>query len=77
YELVLERETFAQMDYGNYITLPHPNQIASEETFAYVAVLKEPVIWNKLPVQIVLLISIGRKEDRNRQIFYETTARFA
>lgn len=77
YELVLERETFVQMDYGNYITLPHPNQIASEETFAYVAVLKEPVIWNKLPVQIVLLISIGRKEDRNRQTFYETTARFA
>ncbi len=77
YELVLERETFAQMDYGNYITLPHPNQIASEETFAYVAILKEPVIWNKLPVQIVLLISIGRKEDRNRQTFYETTARFA
>lgn len=77
YELVLERESFAQMDYGNSITLPHPNQIASEETFAYVAVLKDPVIWNKLPVQIVLLISIGRNEDRNRQIFYDTTARFA
>ena len=77
YELVLERETFAQMDYGNYITLPHPNQIASEETFAYAAVLKEPVIWNKLPVQVVLLISIGRNVDKNRQTFYETTARFA
>ncbi len=77
YELVIERESLAQMDYGNYITLPHPNQIASEETFAYVAVLKAPVIWNKLPVQVVLLISIGRGEDRNRQIFYEGTARFA
>lgn len=77
YELVLERESFAQMDYGNYIAIPHPNRIASEESFAYVAVLKEPVIWNNLPVQVVLLTSIGRKEDRDRQRFYETTARFA
>jgi len=77
YELVIEREFFAQMDYGNYIALPHPNHIASEETFVYVAVLKEPVIWNRLPVQVILLVSIGRKEDKNRQIFYETTARFA
>lgn len=77
YELVLERESFAQMDYGNYIAIPHPNQIASEESFAYVAVLNKPVIWNNLPVQVVLLTSIGRKEDRDRQRFYETTAKFA
>ncbi len=77
YELLLEREALAQMDYGNYITIPHPNQIASEESFAYVAILDEPVIWNNLPVQVVLLTSIGRKEDRDRQRFYETTARFA
>lgn len=77
YELVLEREAFAQMDYGNYIAIPHPNQIASEESFAYVAILKKPVVWNNLPVQVVLLTSIGRKEDRDRQRFYETTAKFA
>lgn len=77
YELVLERESFGQMDYGNQITIPHPNQIASEETFAYVVVLKRPVIWNKLPVRVVLLTSVGRNEDRNRQKFYEATARFA
>lgn len=77
YELVLERESLAQMDYGNSITIPHPNRIASEESFAYVAILKEPVTWNNLPVQLVLLTSIGRKEDRDRQRFYETTARFA
>ncbi len=77
YELVLEREAYAQMDYGNYIAIPHPNQIASEESFAYVAVLEKPVVWNDLPVQVVLLVSIGRKEDQDMQRFYETTARFA
>lgn len=79
FDLVLERESFVQMDYGNYITLPHPNQIASEESFAYVAVLDKPVVWNNLPVQVVLLSSIGRNgdKDKDRQRFYETTARFA
>lgn len=77
YDLVIERESFAQMDYGNYISIPHPNQIASEEIFAYVAILKHPIIWNHLPVQVVLLTSIGRNEDKNRQKFYEATARFA
>lgn len=79
YDQVLERESFVQMDYGNYISLPHPNRIASEESFAYVAVLERPVIWNNLPVQVVLLTSIGRRgdKDKERQRFYETTARFA
>lgn len=77
YELVIERETFAQIDYGNYITLPHPNRIASEETFAYVVVLKQPIIWNKQPVQVIIMISVGRKKDYLRQKFYEATARFA
>lgn len=77
YEMVLERETYIQMDYGYGIAIPHPNRIASEETFAYVAVLDQPVIWNQNPVQVVLLTSVGKKEDKNRQKFYEITAKFA
>ncbi len=77
YDLVLEREAYIQMDYGYRIAIPHPNRIASEESFAYVAVLEHPVIWNRNPVQVVLLSSIGRKEDPDRQKFYEATARFA
>lgn len=79
YDMVLERETYVQMDYGNHIALPHPNRIASEESFAYVAVLNQPVIWNEFPVQVIILISIGRHggSDKDRQKFYEATARFA
>lgn len=77
YELVLERETYVQMDYGNMIAIPHPNKIASEESFVYVAILEHPIMWNRHPAQVILLTSIGRKEDRNRQGFYEATARFA
>ena len=77
YDMVLEREAYIQMDYGNKIAIPHPNRIASEETFAYVAVLEHPIIWNQHPAQVILLTSVGRKEDKNRQKFYEATARFA
>lgn len=77
YELVLEREAYVQMDYGNQIVIPHPNRIASEETFAYVAVLEHPVLWNSSPVQVIVLSSVGRKEDKDRQKFYDATARFA
>ncbi len=77
YDLVLEREAYTQMDYGNGIAIPHPNRIASEETFAYVVVLKEAILWNQQKVQVVLLTSVGKRSDPNRQFFYETTARFA
>lgn len=79
YEMVLERESFVQMDYGNAIALPHPNRIASEESFAYVAVLERPIVWNGAQVQVLILISIGKKneDDKDRQKFYEATARFA
>lgn len=77
YELVLEREEYVQMDYGNHIAIPHPNRIASVDTFAYVAVLEQPIFWDKRLVQVVILTSVGTKEDKNRQKFYEATARFA
>ena len=77
YEMVLERESFIQTNYGNKIAMPHPNRIASENTFVYVAVLDHEINWNKQRIQVVLLSSIGKKEDPNRQKFYEATANFA
>lgn len=77
YEMVMERESFIQTNYGNKIAIPHPNRIASEKTFAYVAVLDHEITWNKQKVQVVLLTSVGKKEDHNRQKFYESTAHFA
>lgn len=79
YDLVLKRESFAQADVGNAIALPHPNGIASDESFAYCAVTEKPVIWNNSPVQVIILVSMGRNEsdDEMRQRFYESVAEFA
>lgn len=77
YELVLERENYAQMKYGNKITIPHPNQIASDYTFVYVIVLPQEVLWNGEMVQVIFLTSVGRSGDADRQKFYKSTAKFA
>lgn len=64
------------MDYGTPVSMPHPSRQASDESFVYVAILKKPIPWYKLPVQVVLLTSIGRTEDKDRQMFYEATSKF-
>lgn len=74
-EAVMERERLAQTDFGNHIAMPHPYKIMTEETFVYVAVLKEEIVWSKHPVQLVFLTAICGKEDKNLTRFYDVTTR--
>lgn len=77
YDLVMEREEYPHMMYKNQIALPHPNRLCSTYTFAYIAVLDEPIEWNDEMVRVVLLSSPGSQDSKNRQKFYEITAKFA
>ncbi|WP_305209272.1 BglG family transcription antiterminator [Dubosiella newyorkensis] len=77
YDLVMQREEYPHMMYNNMIAMPHPNRICSAYTFAYIAILKEPIVWNDEMVKVVLLSSPGSQDSRNRQRFYEITAKFA
>ena len=47
-----------------------------EESSIYVAVLEQPVLWNRYPVQVVMLMVMGRMEGKELQDFYEMTTRF-
>jgi len=76
FEAVLEREKLAQTSFGNRIAMPHPYKVMTDETFVYVAVLKNEVIWNEQPVQLVFLTAICDKEDANLSRFYEITTHF-
>lgn len=73
YEAVLKREELAQTDFGNYVAMPHPYKIITDDTFIYVAILKEEIIWTTHPVQFVILSAICGKEDNNLPMFYEVT----
>lgn len=56
---------------------PLTNRLCSTYTFAYIAVLDEPIEWNDEMVRVVLLSSPGSQDSKNRQKFYEITAKFA
>ena len=76
YESVMERELLCSTDFGNLVAIPHPNKIMDEESSIYVAVLDQPILWNRHPVQVVMLMVMGRMEGRELQDFYEMTTRF-
>lgn len=76
YEALLQREQLAQTDFGNLTAMPHPHKVLTEETFVYVAILKEQILWTVNPVQFVLLISVGKCDDPHLPDFYEVTSKF-
>lgn len=76
YESVMERELLCSTDFGNLVAIPHPNKIMEDESTIYVAVLNQPIIWNRYPVQVVMLMVMGRMEGKDLQDFYEMTTRF-
>jgi lichenan operon transcriptional antiterminator len=75
-EAIIKREELASTDFGNLIAFCHPYKVMTKDTFVYVGILDEPIMWKRNDVQVVFLISIGEQEDENIQRFYETTTRF-
>lgn len=76
YESVMEREMLCSTDFGNLVAMPHPCKTMSEETAIFVAILDEPILWNRYQVQVVLLMLIGQMEENELQEFYEITTKY-
>ena len=74
-ELVLLREKKAITEFGNMIAIPHPYKTCTDETFAAIAILKNPITWDKKQVQVVFMVSIAKHENKSLQLFYEVTSR--
>lgn len=74
-ESVLYREELSSTDYGNMAAIPHPYKAMGTETAVIVGILENPVFWGRSEVQAVFLISIGSREDRNLQRFYQEVMR--
>ena len=51
-------------------------QVLTDKTFVYVAVLDKPIVWYKNNVQVVFLISISNNKDDNLKKFYQYTVDF-
>ena len=72
---VFERQNIAQTEFGNYVAIPHPCRTLSKRTFACVAILKNPIIWEKQEVQVVVLVSIENNPSKEIQKFYKITSK--
>lgn len=72
---VFEREKIAQTEFGNRVAIPHPCRTLSKRTFACIAILKNPIIWEKQEVEVIFLISIEDKPSKEIQKFYKTTSK--
>lgn len=55
---VFEREQLSPTSIGNLAAIPHPLETGSNVSKVSVLVLKKPVTWGDLPVQIVFLLNI-------------------
>ncbi|MDU5110946.1 MAG: PTS sugar transporter subunit IIA, partial [Clostridium sp.] len=70
YESVILREKYGFTSFGNYIAIPHPNALISDETFVVTAILENPIKWGAQEVQLVFMICIKRECDKDlRRLF--------
>jgi len=75
YSSVLKRERLAKTEFGNWVAMPHPNIALTNETFVCVCILKKPIQWDEKMVQIIFLISIENRRNKQLQSFYRITSK--
>lgn len=54
YESVLERKLLGSTDYGNMVAIPHPHKAMADKSIISVGILKDPILWSKKEVQLVV-----------------------
>ncbi len=76
-DAVLQRERSNSTDFGFLAAVPHPCRLVTDRMIAVVAILKKPVMWERQKVQLVILSSAGRHENkRNTAELFHSICRF-
>lgn len=75
--LVWEREHLMATSLGNLVAMPHPIRASSSDSFACVALLDEPLVWDELgqQVQAVFLMSFAQDAGAEQHDVLEVLAR--
>lgn len=76
YDSMVTREFLAKTAFGNSVAMPHTVETISKETFAYVIILKKPIMWGDQEVQLLFFTNIGKMRGENLVHFYDLTMRF-
>lgn len=70
---VLKREQIAATNMDEVLAIPHPMELCAHKTKVVVAILDEPLLWNKQSyVRIILLLAIKKDEHQDIEHLYDT-----
>lgn len=71
YESVMERENIATTSFGNYVAIPHPIDLITDETFISIATLKDGVKWADKTVKLVILLCVAKDNNETFEDMYK------
>lgn len=66
---ILDRENISSTEIGNLVAIPHTIVEDDKKSIIGVAVLENPIIWDKQEVQLVFMVFFNPKEKHNFSIF--------
>lgn len=70
---VFYRENLSCTDIDEFLAIPHPMELSAVKTKICVAILKEPIIWNKdSTVKIVFMLAINKDDYIKMECMYDT-----
>lgn len=78
-ELVWKREAMVATSFGNRVAIPHPIEVASDETFICMGLLDNPVAWDTdgAPVQAIFLLGFAEQPHAGELSLHEFMNAFA
>ncbi|MCK0470104.1 BglG family transcription antiterminator [Halalkalibacter sp. APA_J-10(15)] len=75
-ESIYERENMASTELGNLLAIPHPLDNNMANTAIAVCILNKPITWDKEKVQVIIVLSVSKKEQRRWEVLFKQLYRF-
>ncbi|MPN50976.1 putative licABCH operon regulator [bioreactor metagenome] len=74
-DYIIRREQLMSTSFNEEVAFPHPSELITNETFACVAILENPIMWGDYKIRVVFLVSIEKTREKNLKEFYMALSR--
>lgn len=72
---VIRRERLGFTSFGNYVAVPHPDCLFTDDTFVAVCLLEQPILWGEEQVRIVLLVNVAKNQEQRLKIIFQSISK--
>lgn len=73
---IIEREKMASTELSNLLAIPHPLDNNMTTTSIAVCILKKPIVWDKEKVQVVILLSVPKDNQKSWEKIFKKLYHF-